>query len=315
MGLPLEVRRLAAAQHAVVAMAQLADAGVSSSTVSSWVSAGWLRWCQPGVVALAGSPETYLQRLMAALLAAGPDAAVSHRGAAFLWGMLDEAPVEIVVPRGQTPDLRGVVVHQTRDPFVVHRRQGLRVTSPMRALVDLGAVLPAAEVEDALDRALVARLFTVAAVEWARAAVARPGRRGGGVLRRVLDQRALADHPPDGLLEPRFARLCRTHGLPFAEFQHEVRFRGRRYFIDFAYPDLRIAIEVDGYAKRATRAAFESDTERQTVLALLGWTVLRFTWTKVVRRPAEVARDVHLAIGRDPDEISARSRPDVQRSV
>jgi very-short-patch-repair endonuclease len=287
-----------------VAVSQLAEAGVSSSTVSSWVAAGWLRWCQPGVVALAGSPETYLQRLMAALLAAGPDAAVSHRAAGFLWGMVPDAPVEIVVPRGQTPDLRGVIVHQTRDPFVVHRRQGLRVTSPMRALVDLGAVLPAAEVEDALDRALAVRLFSVAAVEWALAKVARPGRRGSGVLRRVLDERALADEPPDGLLEPRFARLCRTHGLPPAAFQHEVRFRGRTYRIDFAYPDLRIAIEVDGYGQRATRAAFESDTERQTILGLLGWTVLRFTWTKVVRRPAEVARDVLLAIGRADTAIS-----------
>ncbi len=311
MGLPLAISRVAARQHAVIAVRQLGELGISSSTVSSWVEAGWLRWCQPGVVAIAGSPETFEQRLAAALLAAGPDAAISHRAAAVLWGMLDEAPVEIVVPRGQTPDLRGVIVHQSRDPFVVHRRRGLAVTSPMRALVDLGAVVPAPAVEDALDRALAMRLFTVAAVEWAYAQVARPGRRGSGVLRRVLDGRALADAPPDGLLEPRFARLQRTYGLPPAKFQWHVWFRGRDYYIDFAYPDLRIAIEVDGYGQRATRAAFESDTERQTVLGLLGWTVLRFTWTKVVRRPADVARDIGLAIGRDPAEISAKSRPNV----
>ena len=316
MGLPIAVARLAATQHGALGTGQLAALGINDSTIAGWIAGGWLRWAQPRTVIVAGSPNTFEQRLFAALLAAGPDAAVSHRAAAYLWGLLLwEPPVEIVVPRGQTPDLRGVVVHQTRDPFVVHRRRGLRVTSPMRALIDLGAVLSAQEVEDALDRALANRLFTVAAVEWALAKVARPGRRGSGVMRRVLDGRALADAPPDGLLEPRFARLCRSHGLPPAAFQHEVSFRGRRYFIDFAYPDLMIAIEVDGYGQRATRAAFESDTERQTVLALLGWTVLRFTWTRVVRRPADVARDILLAIGRDPAEISARSRPEAKGQV
>lgn len=298
MGLPAAAGRLAATQHGVLGTDQLAELGINDSTIGSWVSVGWVRRVQPRVVALSGSPDTFEQRLMAALVAAGPGAAVSHRAAAFLWGLLEDAPVEIVVPRGQTPALRGVIVHQTRDPFVVHRRRGLAVTSPMRALIDAGAVLCAAEVEDALDRALAARLFTVAAVEWALAKVARPGRRGCGVLRRVLDQRALGDAPPDGLLEPRFARLGRTYGLPPAQFQWHVRYRGRSHFIDFAYPELMIAIEVDGYGQRATRAAFESDTQRQTILALLGWTVLRFTWTKVVRRPAEVARDVLVAIGR-----------------
>ena len=315
MGLPIEVSRLAAAQHAVLGVDQLGAHGIPASTVTTWVQLGWLRRVQPGVVAIAGSPDTFEQRLSAALSAAGPDAAVSHRAAACLWGLVDDAPVEIVVPRGQTPDLRGVIVHQTRDPIVPSRRRGLRVTTPMRALIDLGAVVGAADVEDALDRALALRLCSVAAVEWALADVARPGRRGSGVLRRVLDRRALADAPPDGLLEPRFARLLRSYGLPRAAFQWHVRYRGRSYFIDFAYPDLRIAIEVDGYTQRATRAAFESDTERQTILGLLGWTVLRFTWTKIVRRPADVARDVReaLAFGRDLAGITFESRPNGQR--
>lgn len=298
MGFPIAVSRLAASQHGAIGTSQLTKLGINDSTIASWIGIGWLRRIQPRVVTVAGSPDTFEQRLAAALLAGGPEAAVSHRAAAKLWGLVDDAPLEIVVPRGQTPDIRGVIVHQTRDPIVVSHRRGLTVTTPMRALIDLGAVVRDAEVEDALDRALASRLFSVAAVEWALAQVARRGRKGCGVLRRVLDQRALADDPPDGLLEPRFARLQRTYGLPSAEFQWHVRFRGRNYYIDFAYPELRIAIEVDGYGQRATRKAFESDTERQTVLALLGWTVLRFTWTKVVRQPAQVAADVRLAIGR-----------------
>lgn len=77
-------------------------------------------------------------------------------------------------------------------------------------------------------------------------------------------------------------------------FQHPVG----RYEIDFAYPELRIAIEVDGYGPHSSRAAFQSDRVRQNDLVGLGWMVLRFTWADVVRRPERVARQIAQAIGR-----------------
>jgi hypothetical protein len=284
----------AARQHGLMTWQQLRDAGVGEVTIHDWVAAGRLMQVQPRVYRVSGAPITWEQQVLAAVLAAGPGAAASHRTAAFLWGLGDEAPVEIVVPRGRTPDLRGVVVHQTRDPIVIQHRRGIPVTTPMRALLDLGAVVPWTAVEDALDRGRVARLFTVAAVEWELAAHARPGRRGSGPLRRVLDRHALLEAPPDGMLEPRFARLCRTAGLPMPVFQHPVR----RFRIDFAYPQLMLAIEVDGYRAHATARAFQTDLERQNTLVALGWTVLRFTWHDVVRRPDHVARLIREAIGR-----------------
>jgi very-short-patch-repair endonuclease len=148
-------------------------------------------------------------------------------------------------------------------------------------------------VELALDRAETARLVTTAAVEWELAAVARPGRRGTGALRQVLDRRALLDEPPDGVLEPRFARLCKLAGFPTPVFQHRVG----RFEIDFAYPDLLLAIEVDGYGPHSSRRAFQHDRDRQNTLVGLGWTVLRFTWADVVKRPEHVARLVAAAIG------------------
>ncbi|HET9441816.1 MAG TPA: DUF559 domain-containing protein [Acidimicrobiales bacterium] len=83
---------------------------------------------------------------------------------------------------------------------------------------------------------------------------------------------------------------------------------GPDFRIDFAYPDLGVAIEVDGYEKRATRAAFQHDTERQTALAALGWTVLRFTWHDVVRRPAYVAGTVEAVVV-DRGRVGAGGRP------
>jgi hypothetical protein len=286
--------RKAASQHGLVTWRQLIDGGIARSTIATWVRAGRLVRTQPGVYRVAGAPVTWHQQALAAVLAAGPGAAASHRTAAALWGLLPPTVIEVVVPRGRTPTIRGAIVHQARDPIASNRRSGIPVTTPMRTILDLGAVVPAAVVETVLDAAEVARLCSIAAVEWERASVARPGRRGCGVLKEVLDRRALLETPPDGMLEPRFARLCRAAGLPEPVFQHAVG----RYAIDFAYPELQLAIEVDGYGPHAGARAFQRDRTRQNRLVGLGWTVLRFTWADVVKRPEYVARTIAAAIGR-----------------
>lgn len=280
-------------QYGMVARHQALAAGVAASTYDRWVATGALVAEQPGVARVAGAPRTWNGRLLAAALAAGPGTGSSHRAGAVLWDGLEEAPVEIVVPYGRKPRLwHGVIVHRTRDPLVLHRRRGIPVTTPMRMIVDLGAVVPAHTVEAVLDRLEVARTLTVAAVEWELAAIARPGRRGVGALRTVLDQRALLETPPDGVLEPRFARLLKQAGLPPAVFQFPVG----KYEVDFAYPELMLAIEVDGYGPHSSRRAFQNDRDRQNTLVGLGWTVLRFTWADVVKRPDHVARTVAAAI-------------------
>jgi hypothetical protein len=266
---------------------------VAPTTFDRWVAKGALVREQPGVVRIAGAPRTWEGRLLAAVLAAGAGSGASHRAAAVLWDGLDEAPVEIVVPYGRFPRLVGdVIVHRTRDPLTLHRRRGIPVTTPMRLLVDLGAVSSADVVETVLDRLEASRTLMIAAVEWELAAVARPGRRGSGPLRRVLDRRALLETPPDGMLEPRFARLLKRAGLPPAAFQFPVG----RFEIDFAYPELLLAIEVDGYGPHSSRRAFQKDRDRQNVLVGSGWTVLRFTWADVVKRPEHVARTIAAAI-------------------
>jgi very-short-patch-repair endonuclease len=83
-------------------------------------------------------------------------------------------------------------------------------------------------------------------------------------------------------------------------FQHRVG----RYEIDFAYPELLLAIEVDGYGPHSSRRAFQADRDRQNVLVGLGWTVLRFTWADVVKRPDHVARLVAEAIGQRQSAIA-----------
>lgn len=300
-----EVAALARGQHALVTRRQAIGCGASARQVDRWLAAGRLEVVHDTVYRLAGAPTTWEQRVLAAVLAAGARAAASHRTAARLWAIGgDDDVVEVSVPRGRLPRLDGVVVHRPNDldGAWVSPRRGIPTTNPMRTLVDLGAVLPRRAVEDALDRALVARLVSIAAVEAALDALARRGRRGAGVLREVLERRALGAERPDGLLEPRMARLLRRHGLPPARFQHEVH-AGRRLVarIDFAYPGPRLAIEVDGWEQHATRESLQHDLTRQNALVGLGWTVLRFTWGDVVTRPGHVAAVIAGVLGTSSD--------------
>jgi very-short-patch-repair endonuclease len=280
-------------QRGIVTRPQCRDAGIPDRTVDLWLATGRLERIHRSVYRMAGAPPCWEQSLRAAVLAAGPGALASHRAAARLWGLVDEAPVEISVDRPLSHRLDGVLVHRTRDAMAPSLRHGIPVTTPMRAIVDLGAVCPASQVEDAMERGLVARLFTVAGVEWARADVARRGRQGAGVLREVLDRRALGDARPDGILEPRMAKLLRDFGLPSAVFQHPIG----RWVVDFAYPERMVALEVDGWEVHSSPAALQRDLERQNALVALGWTVLRFTWRDVVLRPGAVARQIQAVLG------------------
>jgi hypothetical protein len=232
---------------------------------------------------------------MGALLAGGPDAVVSHRSGARLWQLTGEGDdiVEITVTRSHRPRLKGVVVHRSRDLVPDHTTVHCRlpITKPARVIVDLGAVLPPDKVEDALDRALTRHLISIAGVEWMLNEVSRPGRRGAGVAARILDERALGKAPADGQLEPRMARLLRSAKLPPAVYHNVVRDDSGRFLaeVDFAYPELKLAIEVDGWEVHGTPRAMGHDFVRQNGLVPYRWHVLRFTWGQVVRQPESVA--------------------------
>jgi very-short-patch-repair endonuclease len=289
------VAETAAEHHAVIGREEAVACGMAGTTLSRRVEEGRLERLHPGVYGIAGVPVSWTRLLFAACVAAGRGGTASHRAAGLLWGLLEgEQPLEVSVPVNRAPRLHNVAVHRSTDlvPEHITRRRGIPVTKPLRTMVDLGAVLGPEEVEAALDRGLVARRFTVADVESFLDQLARSGRSGCGVLRRVLDDRALGDERPDGLLEPRMARLLRDASLPPAEFQHRVRDADGRLIarVDFAYPAHRLAIEVDGWSVHASPRAHQADLERQNALVAAGWTVLRFTWHDVVRRPTWVAR-------------------------
>jgi very-short-patch-repair endonuclease len=284
------------AQYGLFTLEQAITSGMNRTTLYRRTRLGRYLVEHPGVFALSGLPASWERSVLAACLAAGKDAVASHRSAGRLWNLIDDSDdiVDITVPRSQGPRLSRVRVHRSRDlvPEQTTIRHRIPVTNPLRTMVDLAAVLPPDKVEDALDAGLRwPSLFSVAAVKAALNELAGRGRSGTGVLRNVLEERVLGDAVSDSELEKRMGRLLRRAGLPAAAFHYAVYTPAGVFLaeVDFAYPEIKLAIEVDGFGAHGTPRAMAKDFVRQNGLVPYGWRVLRFTWRQVTRQPEMVA--------------------------
>ena len=294
------IDEIARVQHGLVTTAQAVTA-LGPSRKARWVAERRLLSVQPSVFRLAGAPETWHQEVHATALAT--NGIVSHRTAAELWGLIQPAGyVEVSIPGNQRRTLRApAVAHRIKDlhPGLAEQREGMLLTDPVRTVIDLGLVLSRGSVRAAIGRGVSTRLLAVRDVEWLRDALGRPGRNGTGVVREILEGSLVALGKEDSVLEARFGALARRHGLPPFALQHEVWHAGRFVArIDAALPELKLAIEVDGYEHHSSPDAFQRDRTRQNRLVALGWTVLRFTWNDIVNDPAMVAMTIRTAIER-----------------
>jgi very-short-patch-repair endonuclease len=295
------IDQLASHQHGLVTTEQ-AVKSLGPGRKARWVQERRLVATQPRVFRVAGAPQTWHQAVAATQLSTS--GVVSHRAAAELWGLIQPAGyVEVSVtaaraPRAQPP----AIVHRIKDlpTSVTVEREGLQITDPTRTVIDLGLVLPHWSVRDALSRGLTMKLFSIAQVEQLRDALGRKGRNGTGVVRELLEERMLGAGE-ESLLERRLHDLIRDYDLQAPVVQHELWHAGRLVArLDAAYPERKLAIEIDGFAYHSSPDAFQRDRTRQNRLVALGWTVLRFTWADVVHRPAMVAQQIREAIHRLP---------------
>ena len=288
--LDAEIARLANRQHGVIATRQLAALGLARGGVARRARAGRLHRVHRGVYAVGHRVLTADGRRMAAVLAAGPGAALSHASAAALWEIRPTSAARIDVTvrsaggRAKRPGLR---IHRGAtlrgDEITEHR--GIRVTTVARTLFDLAPSLPRRALERALDEAEIRDLYDRRELEAATAAHA--GERGAAALQRAID----ADGDPtltDSELEELMLALCDEHGLPRPRPRAWVA--GLR--VDFLYAESRLVVETDGYRYHRTRRAFERDRERDAILARAGHRTLRFTHRQLTRDPARVAETI-----------------------
>jgi very-short-patch-repair endonuclease len=280
-------------------------AGPSRATWDRAHRSGRLVRVHPGVSRLALIEPTPIHVVHAALLAAGEGSLLSHLSAAWLWGaeVVGHDPVDLtVLDRRRGLRLQGVRLHRPLDVRGLRPMftQSLAVTNPMRTALDVGAVAAPTVVASVVETFVLRRYVSVGTLRRAMVAHARPGRRGLGTLRIVLDDWRLGDIPPDSVLEVTMSRLLYAHRLPPARFHHVVRTSRRSFELDFALVEHRVDIEVDGWAHHGSRRAFEADRERDAELAAAGWLVLRFTWHQVKHRASWVAERIAAAVRQRP---------------
>jgi hypothetical protein len=280
MEVDVAIGAIASTQYGLVTIAQAANAGLSAK--QRQVRVATRRWerVQPGVYALAGTPVTWEQRVMAAVLAGGDGTVASHLAAAALHRYPDVGRelVEVIVPPGRQVRLERATAHRLAALPDYERRvvAGIQVTSYARTLVDCSGQLSLGQLARALDQGLVRHELTLWSLERSLSALKQAPGRHPSKLWKLLSERGaeteLAESPP----EARMAKLLSDAGFPAAQ-QHWVRLEGENFRLDLAYPGVRVALEYDGWDTHRTRAAFDADRRRDRLLQLAGWTVLRFT--------------------------------------
>ena len=277
---------VATSQAGAISLAQLKGSEGTRRQLNRLVADGFIRRAGRGVfVSSFGSQnDTWEQELWVRLLAAGPDSVVFRSSAALLWRFdgFKEPVTEVGLPGGRQSRIPGVHRSSMR-PGEVTTHLGFRVTTPGRTLADIGAVVPDTVVERALESALRLKLLALRDLE---ASVVESQAKGASALRRVLSRRPAQAAPTESDAETIFAQIARECGLPDPRRQYTIILAGKRFRIDFAWPEFRIAVEIDGASTHSLPGALRADLHRQNSIILDGWLVLRYTWDDLVQRPS-----------------------------
>jgi very-short-patch-repair endonuclease len=267
-----------------VSRRQLLEAGWNTRVIDKAIARGDLLAVHAGVYAVGHRAIGDEGRWMAAVLAGGPEAVLSGRSAGAHQGLLvrDTGITHITAP--VAVNRRRIVGHRARlHPADRTVRRGIPVTTVARTLVDLDHGIPDDEdYEQVVREAMFHGLFDPERI--ADALTRRRARRLAG----YLDDQT----PTQSRMEIRFLRLCRRHRIPPPLTQ-----QGEAPRIDFLWPDARLVVEVDGWQAHRTRIAFQRDRTTTNTLQLDGYTVLRFTWEDLTRRPTMVAAQIRRALG------------------
>jgi hypothetical protein len=286
------IRRIAERQHGVVARRQLLECGLSSELVKGRLVSGYLVPIYEGVFAVGHLRITRWARWMAAVLATGPHAVLSHGSAAELWAIRRSRGLPEVTRRSGGTTRSAVRLHQTRvlEPVEMTIEAGIPVTSIERTLLDIAAGRDERQLEH--DVVAADRTGRLRWSELQRLLDRTPRRPGAGRLRRVANQ--VSPHAVDAKspTEVDFLALCRKAGLP----EPSVNVFASGHLVDFLWSAQRVVVEADSYSYHGDRLAFERDHERTVALAAAGYEVHRATRRMLSRDPDSFMRLVRRSL-------------------
>ncbi|MDP9073909.1 MAG: endonuclease domain-containing protein [Actinomycetota bacterium] len=283
--------------HGVIGRSEALRLGATIALIRSKLDRGeWIR-VHYGVYRDAATAVSHYQELRAAYVATDGLAVASHASAAWLWDLLPQPPrcPELTVPASSQRGRRipALIIHSSVDLDWTRAvtRRAIRVTDPLRTLVDLGASVATDDLRKAVDVALATRLVNVDGLRAELTRLSRSGRPGPGWLRGLLADRGFVGAPHPSVLEARMAALIVRNHLPKPVV--ELRFGADgEYRLDYAYEPVKLAIEVDGYVWHSSPEQLQRDHQRRNQLQGNGWLVLVYTWLDVVREPDRVGREI-----------------------
>ena len=270
----------------VITREQLRQCGFTDRQIAWRVRNGSLQRQHPSVFIAGFAPPTLRARVRAALLSCGPDAAGSHLAVPALWGIVPEPElIDVTVPGRNPGTKRGVKVHRVRSlsELDVHVRDGLRLTTPARAVLDLAATRPRRELEHVIQEAVVRRFLDDRVLEQALAR--DPRRAGSAAVRAILDLEGSGEGFTRSYAERALLNIVLAADLPRP--RKNVFVEGE--LVDAVWDAKRVVVEIDGASTHAHRLAFTRDRRRDSKLAAAGWRVLRFTYRQLLDEPLVVA--------------------------
>jgi very-short-patch-repair endonuclease len=272
---------LAEGQHGVVARWQLIELGLTDAQIKGRIGRGRLHIVHRGVYAVGHRLLSQRGRWMAAVLFGGPEAVLSHRSAAELWGIASprNRAIDVTRRRGWRAS-PGIAVHRNSiSADEIEAVAGIPCTCAPRTSLDLAGSTSLDELERAINqievRCLTHSLSIYDLLE------RYPRRRGTPMLRALLDDRVEARGITRSRLEERFAALLARSDLPRPQLNASLAMRGRFFEIDCLWRKQRVIVELDGMQAHGTDLAFEKDRERDRLLIADGWRVARITWRQL----------------------------------
>jgi very-short-patch-repair endonuclease len=292
------LREHAERQHGLVATRQASVLGLSEADLRHRIARGEWQRETSRVLRLVGAPRTALTPAMRAALHHGPDAFISHQAALGLWGVpgFYDTPVHVMARRARNRQVTSLgIVHSTTDLRDSHLAdvQGVPTVTPIRAIFDIAGNVHPNRVEIALDNAWSRRLLNYAVLHRTLEELARRGRPGIALLRKLAAERPADYRPPDSNNERRFADILEGAGeRPLRRQIHvgdEADWIGR---IDFVDDELPFTVEVQSEMFHGSVSARRRDKARIAALEEGGHVVLEIWETELWRDADELVRKV-----------------------
>lgn len=287
-----EIARLAERQHGVVSRGQLRGLGLSEAGITARAQAGSLHRLFRGTFAVGHRGGDRRGLMLAAVLASGNGAVLSHGSAAELLGLWDKRAdwIDVIAPRRGGRKLGGIRWHNVPRPGAAEIvvREGIPCTTVSRTLVDMAGRTGPITLRRLIEQAAVKRQLDVREVE---RILARSRRRGSSWLRAALQAWRTEDDWKPRLRSPLEARLLPAllaAGLPRPQCNARMLLDGEPAEIDLLWEKQRLAIETDGEETHGTPVAFQKDRRRDQLLGAAGYRVARVTWRQAEDETAAV---------------------------